>query len=170
MCWSVISGESELLHEYSGPSHEVVCFVDSAVSLHRRRSISKESAISSGSICIAPPDRSTSGEKSLANPAGGNPISTYAIQVDKRSPVVASNERPVRISSIPTHRKHLVKIIGDGKLVASFRLDFNKYQTKDLCLFFKSLYETWSLWDGKEWRTICKCNEYSTTACNGLAF
>src|SRR5437667_4330590 len=66
-----------------------------------------------GAICIAPPDRPTSGEKSLANPAGGNPISTYSIQVDKMSPVVASNDRSIRISSIATSRKHLVKIIGD---------------------------------------------------------
>ena len=117
----------------------------------------KGSSNGTGSICIAPPDRPTTGEKSLANSAGGNPISTYSIQVDKMAPVVASNERPIRISSIARSRKHLVKIIGDGKVVASFRLDFNKYQTKDLCLFFNSLYETWSLWDSKEGRAICKC-------------
>lgn len=111
----------------------------------------------SGSICIAPPQRPTTGEKSLANPAGGNPVSTYSIQVDRMAPVIASNDKPVRISSIATSRKHLVKIIGDGKVVSSFRLDFNKYKTRDLCLFFNSLYETWSLWDGREGRAICKC-------------
>src|SRR5882724_4280040 len=79
-----------------------------------------QSQTSAGSMCIAPPDRPTSGEKSLANPAGGNPISTYSIQVDKMSPLVASNDRPVRISAIATGRKHLVKIIGDGKVVQSF--------------------------------------------------
>ena len=110
-----------------------------------------------GSICIAPPDKATSGEKSLANPAGGNPISAYSIQVDKMSPVVASNDRPVRISSIATGRKHLVKIIGDGKVVQSFWFNFSTFKTKDLCLFFNSLYETWSLWDGKEGRAICRC-------------
>lgn len=110
-----------------------------------------------GSICVAPPDRPTTGEKSLANPAGGNPVSTYSIQVDKMSPVIASSEKPVRIASISTSRKHLVKIIGDGKVVQSFWLNFGKFKTNDLCLFFNSLYETWSLWDGKEGRAICKC-------------
>jgi hypothetical protein len=70
-----------------------------------------------GSICIAPPDKPTSGEKSLANPAGGNPISTYSIQVDKVSPVVASNDRPVRISSIATGREHLVNTSCNGTKV-----------------------------------------------------
>jgi len=110
-----------------------------------------------GSICIAPPGRPTTGEKSLANPAGGNTISTYSIQVDKMSTVVASNDRPVRISSISTSRKHLVKIIGDGKVVQSFWMNFGRFKTKDLCLFFNSLYETWSLWDGKGSRAICTC-------------
>ena len=117
----------------------------------------RASANETGSICIAPTDRPTTGEKSLANPAGGNPISTYAIQVDKTAPVVASNDRPMRISSLARNRKHVVKIIGDGKVVASFRLDFKKYKTSELCLFFNSLYETWSLWDAKEGRGICKC-------------
>ena len=110
-----------------------------------------------GSICIAAPDKPTSGEKSLANPAGGNSISTYSIQVDKMAPVVASNDQPVRISSIATGRKHLVKISGDGKVIQSFWFNFSRFKTKDLCLFFNSLYETWSLWDGKEGRAICRC-------------
>jgi len=110
-----------------------------------------------GSICIAPPGRPTAGDKSLANPAGGNPISTYSIQIDKRSPVVTSNDRPVRILSISTGGRHLVKIIGDGKVVQSFWLNFAKFKTNQLCLFFNSLYQTWSLWDGREGRGICKC-------------
>ena len=111
----------------------------------------------SGSMCIAPTDKPTSGEKTLANPAGGNKVSTYSIQVDKLTPVVVSNDRPVRISSLATSRKHLVKIIGDGKVVQSFWFNFSAFKTKELCLFFNSLYETWSLWDGKEGGAICRC-------------
>jgi hypothetical protein len=107
-------------------------------------------------MCIAAPDRPTTGEKSLANPAGGNPISTYAIQVDKMPSVVLSKERAVRIS-LSTGRKHLVKIIGDGKVVQSFWFTFNRFRSNELCLWFNSLYETWSLWEAKEAGTKCKC-------------
>jgi WD40 repeat protein len=114
-------------------------------------------SVGTGSICIAPPDRPTTGEKSLANPAGGNPISVYSIQVDKMSAVVAANDRSVRIWSVSTSRKHLMKIIGDGKVVQSFWFTFNEFKTKTLCLWFKSLYETWSLWDAKDARAMCTC-------------
>jgi hypothetical protein len=110
-----------------------------------------------GSICVAPPDRPTTGEKSLANPAGGNAISVYSVQIDKMPVIVASNDRPTKISPISMSRKHLVKIIGDGKTVQSFWFTFNEFKTNDLCLWFKSLYETWSLWDGKEGRGLCRC-------------
>lgn len=123
----------------------------------RAQSRSSHSKSFAGSVCIAPPDRPTTAKKSLANPAGGNSVSIYSIQVDKMSPVIASNERPVRIASISTSRKHLIKIIGDGKVMQSFWLNFGKFKTNDLCLFFNSLYETWSLWDGKEGRAICSC-------------
>lgn len=147
--------------------------VNSTVGLHNLMKLSLESILllvlltvsataqsksgGTGSICVAPPDRPTTGEKSLANPAGGNPISVYSIQVDKMPVVVASNDRAIRISSISPTRKHLVKIIGDGKTVQSFWFTFKEFKTKDLCLFFNSLYETWSLWDGKEGRATCKC-------------
>jgi hypothetical protein len=127
-----------------------------------------QSKTAAGSICLAPFESPTSGEKSLANPAGGNRVSTYSIQVDKMSPVVLSNERPVRISSIGTGRKHLIKIIGDGKIVESFWFKFGEFKTKDLCLFFNSLYETWSLWDGKEGRAICKCKNPRRALNNSL--
>jgi len=131
-------------------SFGLIMFLSFGVAVHAQTK-------TAGSICIAPTDKPASGEKSLANPSGGNLISTYSIQVDKMSPVVASNERPVRISSIATGRKHLVKIIGDGKVRQSFWFNFSTFKTKDLCLFFNSLYETWSLWDGKEGRAICRC-------------
>ena len=112
---------------------------------------------STGSICIAAPDRPTAGEKSLANPAGRNRISTYSIQVDRLPATVASNDRAVRIASISSGRKHLVKIVGDGKVVQSFWFSFSTFHSTGLCLWFNSLYETWSLWEAKEAGAKCKC-------------
>ena len=112
---------------------------------------------SAGSICIAAPDRPTTGDKSLANPAGGNPISSYAIQVDKMQRLVASNDKPVRTPPISLGRTHLIKIIGDGKVMHSFRFSFAKFTSNELCLWFNSLYETWSLWEAKEAGPKCSC-------------
>jgi hypothetical protein len=135
----------------------VVAFLLLVLAVDANAQTKTERPGSFGSICVAPPERPTTGEKSLANPAAGNSISVYSIQVDKMSPVLASNQKAVRISPISTDRKHLVKIMGDGKIVQSFWFTFGKFKTKDLCLFFNALYQTWSLWDRNEGRAICKC-------------
>ena len=115
-------------------------------------------AQSSGSVCIAPPARPTAGEKSLANSAGGNTITTYAIQIDRKPSVIASNDEAVKISGVSLGRKHLVKIIGDGRVVQSFWFKFSSYKSRELCLWFNELYETWSLWEAKDAGAKCRCH------------
>ena len=74
-----------------------------------------------GVLCIAPVDPPNSGEKSLGNPAGGNRVRRYAIQVDQLPPVNPDPKTTVRIEGIPLKGSHLVRIIGDGKIVESFK-------------------------------------------------
>src|SRR2546423_71238 len=94
-----------------------------------------------GSVCIAPVPRPTSGEKSLYNPTGGNSVSVYSVQIDDRPMVVTSDNSSLKISGLALGRKHLVKIIGDGELKESFRFKFSSYSSNKLCLWFKPLYE-----------------------------
>ena len=110
-----------------------------------------------GSICVAAPEPPNTGEKGLGNPAGGNRISTYTIQINKLPATVASNAKAVRLGPFSTGRKHLVKIFGDGKLMHSFWFSFGKFRTNELCLWFNSLYETWQLWGVKGAGAKCKC-------------
>ncbi len=113
---------------------------------------------SSGSICIATVTPPKSGQKSLANPSGGNRISSYSVQVDKTRPLIISKHRSINISGVAVDRRHLVKIFGDARPIASFRFGFSEFSTTKLCLWFNALYETWQLWDAKDGGLKCRCN------------
>ena len=110
-----------------------------------------------GVLCIAPVDPPNAGEKSLANPAGGNRVRKYTIQVDQLPPVSSDPKRTVRIEGIPLNGSHLVQIRGDGKIVESFKFAFTDEDPGHRALIFRSLYETWSVWSGRQARAFCKC-------------
>ena len=114
---------------------------------------------SNGSICIAAVDVPDGDEKSLANPSGGNKIQNYEVQVDDKPRIKVSNTESVKIGGLAISKKHSIKIYGDGKAVESFKFSFSDYSSGNLCLWFKSLYETWSLWEAKDAKMMCKCNK-----------
>jgi hypothetical protein len=37
------------------------------------------------------------------------------------------------------------------------RIDFNDFTSRDLCLWYKSWYSTWSLWDAAHGGSKCRC-------------
>ena len=119
---------------------------------------SRGSKVSSGSICLATITPPNSQEKSLANPSGGNRISSYSVQVDKRKRLTTSKDKSINVSGLAVDRRHLVKIFGDGRAVESFWFNFSEFSTTKLCLWFNALYETWQLWDAKDGGAKCKCN------------
>jgi len=123
---------------------------------------SPRSKVSSGSICLATITPPNSEQKSLANPSGGNRISSYSVQVDKRKTVTASKDKSINLSGLAVDRRHLVKIFGDGRPVESFRFTFSQFSTTKLCLWFNSLYQTWQLWDAKDAGAKCKCDRLCT--------
>jgi hypothetical protein len=106
---------------------------------------------------VAAVPRPNSGEISLANPAGGNRSFSFSIQVDEMPVVMASFDTGKLIGGLSPGNSHLVRIRRDGELVQSFKFTFKKYSSKDLCLRFKSLYETWQLWEAKGERAKCRC-------------
>ncbi|HMC32168.1 MAG TPA: hypothetical protein VKL99_15145 [Candidatus Angelobacter sp.] len=110
-----------------------------------------------GSICIAAVEAPNTGEKSLSNPAGGNRIQHYAVRIDDLPLVHTDSKHGFRTPPLEYARKHRVRIIGDGKPVASFYFKFDEFKTNNLCLFMNTLYETWQLWDMKETGRWCSC-------------
>ncbi len=111
-----------------------------------------------GSVCIAPVEKPADGAKSLANPSGGNQVRSYTIQIDGRPAVKASAEHGVMINDLDLAGKHIVKVKGNGKNLAAFRFQFADYASHNLCMWFKPLYETWSLTPAKGHGKGCICH------------
>ncbi|HWS54000.1 MAG TPA: hypothetical protein VN228_07735 [Pyrinomonadaceae bacterium] len=112
-----------------------------------------------GTVCVAPatPPPEGVGVRSLATPAGEPRARAYKVQIDGRPAVETSGASGVKIGGLALGRRHLVKIYGDGKLLESFRFRFADYSSRELCLWFKSMYETWSLWEAKNGGAECRC-------------
>jgi len=108
-------------------------------------------------VCIAPVPEGNDRPVSLANPAGGGRTFNFEVAIGEER-VKVLHDRAVAISALDTEAEHLVRIFRDGKPFASFRFRFERYETKDLCLWFKALYETWSLSGDDRNRSLgCNC-------------
>ena len=103
-----------------------------------------------GSVCITAVLPPTPGEKSLANPAGGNLVKVYSIKIDDLEPIRGLPDRPVEAPLLSLADKHIVRIFGDGKQTASFYFRFGTFATNEVCLLFDELYVTWNLVDCEE--------------------
>src|SRR5262245_59591651 len=109
---------------------------------------SKPPATETGVVCVSAVPKPNSEPISLGNPDGGGRSFNYVIQIASRK-IAASTERTVAIDGLSLNKTHLVIILRDGKVVESFRFNFAKEGGNHLCLWYKSLYETWSLWPAK---------------------
>lgn len=98
-----------------------------------------------GSLCVMAVTPPNSGEKSLANPAGGNLVKQYAIKIDELPAVLGLPGQGVPVPPLLLGESHIVRVFGDGKQVESFRFRFEDYSTNELCLVFDEFYVTWKL-------------------------
>ena len=114
-----------------------------------------------GTVCVGRVPEPTLGERSLANPTGGNRSWAYSVQVDDAPAQAVSAQQGVRIAPLTLGARHLVRIRNNGELVTSFRFRFERYGESDLCLWFNPLYETWSLWSMKSAAHLCSCGAKS---------
>jgi hypothetical protein len=115
----------------------------------------QEPAKTTGTVCISTVPKPNADPVSLGNPVGGSRSFNYTIVIDGQK-ATASTERSVAIKNLALHKTHLLKILRDGKQVESFRFSFRQEGATRLCLWYKSLYETWSLWPGKN-KNKCGC-------------
>ncbi len=59
--------------------------------------------------------------------------------------------------------RFLIQISDEDGLLESFWVDYANLETDSACLWFKSLYETWSLWPLSKSRHICDCESQEAT-------
>lgn len=57
-----------------------------------------------------------------------------------------------------TDSRILIEIRLRGEMVESFWLDYERYESSELCLWFKPLYHTWSVWRLNRSRHLCDCD------------
>jgi hypothetical protein len=108
-----------------------------------------------GSLCIAPIEAPRGGEKSLANPSGGNAAHAYSVQIDGRSSFAVAPDRGTLVEALTLDKSHTVVIYADGLRKESFRWRFGEHRAQ--CLWFNPLYETWSLTPLVGMEKICAC-------------
>lgn len=116
-------------------------------------------ASETGLVCVAPVAKPTTGTKSLANPSGGNQVQSYSVQIDVRPPIHVAVDKGIAIDGLSLSGKHTVQVKGDSKDITSFHFRFNDYGSHNLCLWFKPLYETWSLTPARGHGKTCTCHE-----------
>jgi len=81
----------------------------------------------------------------------------YSIQVNDGPKRPTHSESGFEYPLKSSETRQIVKIERAGKLVESFWLDFDKYESNAVCLWFKPLYETWSVWELNQSRHLCDC-------------
>jgi hypothetical protein len=108
-----------------------------------------------GSLCIAPVKASRGGEKSLANPSGGNAAHAYSVQIDGGPSIAVAADRGTLVEALDLDKPHTVVIYADGLRKETIRLRFGEHRAQ--CLWFKALYETWSLTPRAGKEKICAC-------------
>jgi hypothetical protein len=112
-------------------------------------------AADAGSLCIAPIEAPRGGEKSLANPSGGNAARAYSVQIDDRSSIAVAADRGTLVEALDLDKFHTVVIYADGLRKETLRLGFGEHRAQ--CLWFNALYETWSLTPRAGKEKICAC-------------
>jgi hypothetical protein len=110
-----------------------------------------------GYVCLAAAPTPTSGETSLANPAGGLPDETYSVRIDDLPPIALSRDSGKWSPGLLLGDRHTISIAADGARIASFHFYFEAIGSAEPCLFLQPLYRTWQLWRLDRTGSWCSC-------------
>ena len=107
-------------------------------------------------LCVSKAENSPKRAVTI-QPGDKMPPFDYSIQVGE-GPNIKTNQNKGFIYPIESkENRYLVKVYNANKLKSSFWLSFEEYETSELCLWFNSLYETWSVWALEKSKHLCDC-------------
>lgn len=81
----------------------------------------------------------------------------FGVRLDQGPWVAVSAIKTTRIGDVDIGARHLIRIRDGKKVVESFWFRFDDYKSRDLCLWYKSWYQTWSLSDAAQQGRMCRC-------------
>lgn len=103
-------------------------------------------------LCVAPIAKSTLGERNLSNPTGRN--SPYELSVHIQGRVISQGRTDSDCFEYSADKNIKVVVKDHGKAVESFFVKPTDYKY-GACVWFKSLYGTWNVWQLEESRHLC---------------
>ena len=110
-----------------------------------------------GRICIASVEPPNDEEKSLSNPAGGNPDVVYSVRIAEHSPIAVSRESGTWLEGLNLGASLPVIIYENGNRTASFYVHLSDDEPTK-CLFMNTLYRTWQVWGWDRVGVWCDCD------------
>lgn len=102
-----------------------------------------------GSLCLAP-------VQDDGDPRG-YVSKEFSVRIGNGPWVAVPSEAPKLIPDLALKDRHLVSIRDGDETIESFWFRFDKFDTRDLCLWYKPWYRTWSLWDASHGGRKCRC-------------
>lgn len=104
-------------------------------------------------ICLARIPDATSGELSLSNPTAR--VAPYLYEVKVGDVIFSQSSSTSQCEKFGSNTKLLVVVRNHGKIEQSFYVDTSSYE-KGACIWYKALYESWSVWGLNESGHICE--------------
>ena len=136
-----------------------LCFISMFTSSASAQETIASVTAETGTVCISPiPKISDAGKTTDAK---GYTSFAFTVQIDDGTPVPTSPKWSPQITSLDLSKRHLIKIRNEGKLVESFWFSFKSRNTHELCLWFNTFYQTWSLSRLQVTFRLCPCRESS---------
>ena len=111
-----------------------------------------------GALCISEICTHCDKDEFEANSTHATAATVFTIFVDDSVQAKSNRNHGPIIRGLNRKVIHRIKILQDGKAIASFRFSFKKLNDENGCLWYNAFYGTWNLWPLKGSHHLCHCD------------